>query len=166
VGLTHQAVSKILALGNETNSSQSCQASAALDPPADDYEADGEPAVLTIIDTDNKRNGSESCQAFATVRETNSSQTGQASAELLDRTDADGLRRLAAAIIENALAYATSTAAGVSPHDKADAIAFLVDDADPRLSWWCAALDLDPDALRDGVRARLRRLDREREDAA
>ncbi len=75
---------------------------------------------------------------------------------MIEASDPESIRRLAVSIIENALTFATSTAAGVSAHDREDARAFLLDPADPRLDRWCAVLDLDPDALRDGLRARLR----------
>ena len=70
--------------------------------------------------------------------------------------DPSAVRSLAAAIIENALHYATSKAQGVTPSERENARQFLLDPADPRLDRWCAVLDLDPDALRDGLRARLR----------
>ena len=88
------------------------------------------------------------------------------SAPLHEPSDGESLKALAAAIIQNAIYYSTATGASVTPHDRADARAFLLDEADPRLPWWCSTLDLDPAALRDGIRARLRRRDAEREAAA
>jgi hypothetical protein len=76
--------------------------------------------------------------------------------DALARTDADALRALAVAIIENAIYYARSTAASVTDGEREDARAFLLDNADPRLETWVSVLGLDADALRDRLRPRLR----------
>jgi len=73
------------------------------------------------------------------------------------RTDADALRALAVGIIENAIYYATSPAAGVTDAERADALKFLLDESDRRLESWVSVLDLDAEALRDRLRHRLRR---------
>ncbi|MCZ7618898.1 MAG: hypothetical protein M5U32_11545 [Myxococcota bacterium] len=76
--------------------------------------------------------------------------------EALGRTDSEALRALAAAVIENAIYYATSMAGSVTAAEREDARSFLLDPTDPRLDSWVSVLGLDPDALRDRLRPRLR----------
>ena len=71
-------------------------------------------------------------------------------------TDPEAVKALACAVVENAVHYATSDAATVRDAEREDAVRFLTDASDPRLDRWCAALDVDPDAIRDGIRHRLR----------
>jgi len=73
-----------------------------------------------------------------------------------EQADPSALRALACAIIENAVVMATSTAAWVTPHDRAEARRFLLDPQDRRLESWVSILDLDADAIREAMRARLR----------
>jgi hypothetical protein len=76
--------------------------------------------------------------------------------DALARTDSEALRALAAAIVANAIAYATSMAGSVTDAESEDARSFLLDPEDPRLETWVSVLGLDADALRDRLRPRLR----------
>ncbi|MCL4685553.1 hypothetical protein KJ059_12480 [Myxococcota bacterium] len=71
-------------------------------------------------------------------------------------TDRAALRALAAAVIENAVVMATSRAGWIRPEERDAARRFLTDDADPRLESWLSILDVDADAIRSAMRARLR----------
>ena len=73
-----------------------------------------------------------------------------------ERTDADALRALAVAVIENAVTMATSSASWITAADRAEALRFLLDDGDPRLDSWVSVLGLDAEAMRDRLRGRLR----------
>ena len=77
-------------------------------------------------------------------------------AELLARSDPAAVKALAAAVVENAVGCACSRSATWTAAEREDARRFLIDPEDSRLDRWCAVLDLDPDAVRDGLRRRLR----------
>ena len=71
-------------------------------------------------------------------------------------SDPEAIKTLACAVLENAISCALSSSATWTPAEREDARRFLTDATDPRLERWVAALALDPDAVRDGIRRRLR----------
>lgn len=72
--------------------------------------------------------------------------------------DFDAARDLAAAVVEQAVRDALAPARSAAQRrDRADALAFLLDPADPRLEAWCEPLGLDADALRQRLRRRFAR---------
>ena len=83
-----------------------------------------------------------------------------------EQHDPTALRGLAAAIVQNAMHYATTTAADVTDREREDARKFLLDPEDRRLDWWCGVIDVEPEAIRSALRDRLRGRLRQRGDRA
>jgi len=73
-----------------------------------------------------------------------------------EQHDPAALRALACAVLENAVTMATSTAGWIQPAERKEARRFLLDPEDRRLESWVSVLDLDADAIREEMRARLR----------
>jgi len=77
------------------------------------------------------------------------------------------LRNVAAAVVQRAVEDALAPARNASERrDRDDALRFLLDPEDRRLEQWTSILEVDADALRDGLRRRLRALHGEAFDGA